>query len=155
MKTTVLATRREVMKAVTSEFPGGQACAAAHLGIKPKRLQNQIYETAGCTPLSDEEILALESVTGTRHLAEYISALYGCVPVELPEADQDNVDLYSRAISTQTARGAVDLMIQVALKDGEIDAKEAAEILAVHRKHVAARHSEVNAVLALFAAGER
>lgn len=150
MKKQLLETRREVMKVVTSEFAGGQACAAAHLGIKPKRLQNQVYETAGCMPLSDGEIHALESVTGTTRLPDYVCAMYGGVFVPLPEVDQDNLDMYSRAISTQTARGKVDLMIQQALADGEIDAAEAAEIMAVHSKHVAARHAEVKAVIALF-----
>lgn len=150
MKKQLLETRREVMKMVTSEFGGGQACAAAHLGIKPKRLQNQVYETAGCMPLSDVEIHALESVTGTTRLPDYVCAMYGGVFVPLPEVDQDNLDMYSRAISTQTARGKVDLMIQQALADGEIDAAEAAEIMAVHSKHVAARHAEVKAVIALF-----
>lgn len=146
----LLETRREVMRAVTSEFAGGQACSAAHLGIKPKRLQNQVYETAGCTPLSDTDIHALESVTGTAHLPAYICAMYGGVFVPLPEVDQDNLDMYARAISTQTARGKVDQLIQLALADGEIDSAEAAEIMAVHRKHVAARHNEVTAVIALF-----
>ena len=153
MKKQLLETRREVMKAVTSEFAGGQACAAAHLGIKPKRLQNQVYETAGCMPLSDTEIQALEAVTGTTHLPDYICALYGGVFVPMPQADLDNVDLYSRAIKTQTARGKVDLMIQAALADGEIDEAEAQEIRAVHNKHVAARHAEVEAVIALHAKG--
>lgn len=150
MKQKLLETRREVMRAVASEFAGGQACAAAHLGITQKRLQNQIYETAGCVPLSDTEIQALEAVTGTTHLPDYICGMYGGVFVPLPEADQDNLDMYARAISTQTARGRVDRLIQLALADGEIDAAEAAEILAVHAKHVAARHSEVKAVIALF-----
>ena len=155
MKQKVLTTRREVMRAAASEFPGGQACAAAHLGIKPKRLQNQVYETAGCMPLSDTEIHALESLTGTTHLADYICGLYGGVFVPLPEADEDSVDMYVRTIKTQTARGKVDQLIQEALADGEIDAAEAAEILAVHSKHVAARHAEVNAVIALFSKGEQ
>lgn len=150
MKFKILESRRQVMRAVTSEFAGGQACAAAHLGIEQKRLQNQVYETAGCKPLSDEEIYALESVTGTSHLPSYICAMYGGVFVPLPASDLDNEDLYLRAISTQSARGRVDQLIQQALADGQIDKEEAAEILAVHAKHVAARHSEVNAVIALY-----
>lgn len=150
MKQKVLTTRREVMRAAASEFPGGQACAAAHLGIKPKRLQNQVYETAGCVPLSDDELLALESVTGTTHLPDYICALYGGVFVRMPEADEDSIDMYARSMKTQTTRGKVDLMIAEALADGEIDAKEAAEILAVHRKHMSARHEEVSALIALY-----
>ena len=68
MKTPVLETRRQVMAAVSTAFPGGMDCAAARLGIKDKRLENQIYETAGCKPLSDTEIFVLESETKTEHL---------------------------------------------------------------------------------------
>ena len=149
MKKHLLETRREVMKAVTSEFAGGQACAAAHLGIKPKRLQNQVYETAGCTPLSDTEIQALEAVTGTTHLPDYICAMYGGVFVRLPEEDMDSVDLYGLSVMTSAKRGKVDMLIAAALADGEIDSAEAAEILAVHHKHIAARHEQVKATIAL------
>lgn len=147
----LLDTRREVMKAVTSEFPGGQPCAATHIGIKPKRLQNQVYETAGCTPLSDAEIHALEAVTGTSHLPDYICAMYGGVFVPMPDAGElDNVDLHSRSIAAAAGRGKVDVLIAAALADGEIDQAEAEEILAVHRKHIAARHEEISATIALY-----
>lgn len=150
MKTQILDSRRKVMTTVATAFPGGRDCAAARLGIPLKRLENQIYETAGVKPLSDSEIYQLEQEQGSTLLPDYICAMYGGVFVPLPEADQDNLDMYTRAISTQTARGKVDLMIQQALADGEIDAAEAAEILSVHSKHVAARHAEVQAVIALF-----
>lgn len=150
MKIKILDSRRKVMTTAATAFPGGRDCAAARLGIPLKRLENQIYETAGVKPLSDSEIYQLEQEQGTTLLPDYICAMYGGVFVPLPEADQDNLDMYTRAISTQTARGKVDLMIQQALADGEIDAAEAAEILSVHSKHVAARHAEVQAVIALF-----
>jgi hypothetical protein len=147
----LLDTRREVMKTVAAGFPGGQDCAAARLGIKPKRLQNQIYETAGCTPLSDSEIHALESVASTTHLPDYICAMYGGVFVPMPEVGElDNVDLHSRSIAAAAGRGKVDVLIAAALADGEIDKAEAEEILAVHRKHIAARHQEISATLALY-----
>lgn len=150
MKIQILDSRRKVMTTAATAFPGGRDCAAARLGIPLKRLENQIYETAGVKPLSDSEIYQLEQEQGSTLLPDYICAMYGGVFVPLPEADQDNLDMYTRAISTQTARGKVDLMIQQALADGEIDAAEAAEILSVHSKHVAARHAEVQAVIALF-----
>lgn len=154
MKKTILDSRRKVMTTVATQFPGGRECAAARLGIPLKRLENQIYGTAGVKPLDDLEISVLEQELGTSYLPDYICGLYGGVFVPLPEADQDNLDMYSRAISTQTARGKVDQLIQEALADGEIDAAEAAEILAVHSKHVSARHAEVNAVIALYSKGE-
>ena len=43
MKIPVLETRRQVMAVVSNAFPGGMDCAAARLGIKDKRLENQIY----------------------------------------------------------------------------------------------------------------
>lgn len=50
---------------------------------------------------------------------------------------------------TAVKRGRVDQMIALALEDGEISADEAKEILALHAKHMAARHEEVRAVLEL------
>lgn len=42
------------------------------------------------------------------------------------------------------------MLIAEALSDGEISKEEAAEILAVHRKHIAARHEEISATLVLY-----
>lgn len=70
--------------------------------------------------------------------------------VRTPEAgDLDNVDLHHRSLRTAVKRGRVDQMIALALEDGEISADEAKEILALHAKHMAARHEEVRAVLEL------
>jgi hypothetical protein len=150
MKTPVLETRREVMKAVTKGYPGGQDCAAALLSIKPKRLENQIYETAGCMPLSDSEIHALEQVSGTGHLPDYICAMYGGVFVRLPEAGQlDNVDLYQRALAASSQRGELDHMVAMALEDGEIDVAEAKKIRGLHTRYLSASLEAVAAVIEL------
>ncbi|WP_242015305.1 hypothetical protein [Pseudomonas nitroreducens] len=76
MNLTVLGTRRKVMAVVVNECPGGKDEAAARPGIHEKRLENQIYETVGCKPLSDSELLVLEQQTGTHHLPDYICSLY-------------------------------------------------------------------------------
>jgi hypothetical protein len=72
------------MAVVVNEYPGGKDEAAARLGINEKRLENQIYETAGCKPLSDSELLVLEQQAGTHHLPDYICVLYGGVFVPQP-----------------------------------------------------------------------
>ncbi|MCJ1887401.1 hypothetical protein LNN38_21250 [Pseudomonas sp. LA21] len=151
MNRPLLDTRRKVMAAIVNEYPGGKDCAAARLGINEKRLENQIYETAGCKPLSDTELLLLEQQNGTRHLPEYICALYGGVFVPLPEVEElDNIDLHQRTVTAAARRGEVDLMIAAALDDGEIDSKEAARIRALHAKYMAARHEEVQATIVLY-----
>ena len=150
MKTPVLETRRQVMAAVSNAFPGGMDCAAARLGIKDKRLENQIYETAGCKPLSDIEIHVLECETKTEHLPDYICAMNGGVFVKIPEAGElDNVDLYQRSLTASAQRGALDQMVAAALEDGEIDAAEAKKIRALHAKYMSASLEAIGAVIEL------
>ncbi|MGU9815625.1 YmfL family putative regulatory protein [Pseudomonas sp. LF135] len=150
MKTPVLETRRQVMAAVSNAFPGGMDCAAARLGIKDKRLENQIYETAGCKPLSDVEIHVLECETKTEYLPDYICAMYGGVFVKIPEAGElDNVDLYQRSLAASAQRGALDQMVASALEDGEIDSNEAKKIRALHAKYMSASLEAIGAVIEL------
>lgn len=144
--------RRKVAKAIVRTFPGGSECAAARLGYETvKRFENHLYENAGSRPLSDGELYALESDTGSTYLPDYLCAQYGGVFVKLPQPGElDNVCLHERALMTAAKRGQVDqLIIQSLLNGGEIDDDEAREILAVHAKHMAARHEYVNSVIAL------
>jgi hypothetical protein len=150
MKREILETRRQVMSAVVQAYPGGRECAAARLGMATKKLDNHVYENAGSQPLTDEQILTLEQNTGTTHLPAYICALYGGVFVPMPvNADLENIDLYSRALATDVAKGKVNQIIANALTDGRLDEGELAEIIAAHRQHIAARHAEVGAVITL------
>lgn len=150
MKSPVLETRRQVMSAVIGDYPGGRECAAARLGLPLKKLDNHLYENAGSRPLSDEQIRLLEQDAGTSHFPDYVAALYGgvFVPVTAPE-ELDNVELYERSIKTAVKRGVVDQIIAEALGNGAIDKGEAKAILKAHRAHMAARHAEVSAVIAL------
>lgn len=150
MKPEILESRRQVMSAVVACYPGGRECAAARLGLLPKRLDNQVYENAGCQPLTDAQLHMLEQASGTSYLPDYISALYGGVFVPMPaEGELENLDLYSRSLATSSQKGRVDQLIAQALKDGQLDEAELAEIVAAHRKHIATRHAEVGAVITL------
>lgn len=146
----ILESRRQVVTQVLSAYPGGRECAAARLGIPLKRLENQLYENNGHRPLDDSQIALLEADTKTTHLPDYISQLYGGYHVPLPALDAlDNIELYRRCLHTSSKRGLVDQLIALALNDGEISSQEAQEILALHAKHMAARHAEVMATLTL------
>lgn len=152
MNKPILDSRREVAKAIVRAFPGGPESAAARLGYDNlKRFENHLYETAGSKPLSDGELSALESDTGTTYLPDYLCAQYSGVFVKLPDTGElDNVCLHERSLLTSAKRGQVDqLIIQSLLNGGEIDDNEAREILAVHAKHMASRHEYVSSVIAL------
>lgn len=146
----ILGSRRQVMSTVVQAYPGGRECAAARLGLQVKRLDNQVYEQNGVQPLSDAQLHLLEQEAGTTHLPDYICGLYGGVFVPMPaDPEPDNIDLYARALAADVAEGKVCTIIAKALEDGSLDEAELAEIVAAHRKHIAARHAEVGAVITL------
>lgn len=150
MTRSILDSRRKVVSAIIHAFPGGRECAAALLGLELKKFDNHAYENAGTRPLADEQLHALEQVAGTHYLPDYLSGLYGGVFVAMPKAcELDNVDLYLRSLQTAVKKGAVDQIIVTALADGHISPDELANIIEAHRKHIAARHAEVSAVVEL------
>ena len=150
MKRPILDSRRRAVLAVVAAFPGGRECAATCLGLDLKQFDNKLYENPGHRPLTDEQVLQLEKVAGTSYLPDYISGLYNGVHVAMPElAELDNIELLTRSMNTTIKRGAVDSMILTALQDGEISEAELASIITAHREHIAARHAEVGAILAL------
>jgi len=150
MKRPVLETRRQVVSAVVCAYPGGRECAAARLGYELKKFDNHLYENAGSRPLSDDQIHMLERDTRTTFFPEYVASLYNgmFVPIAAPET-LDNIELYSRSVSTAAKRGVVDQIIEKALLDGVIEKGEAAAILAAHSKYLSARHAEVLATIQL------
>jgi hypothetical protein len=150
MKRPVLETRRQVVSAVVCAYPGGRECAAPRLGYELKKFDNHVYENAGSRPLSDDQIHLLEQDAGTCFFPEYVASLYGgmFVPLAAPET-LDNIELYSRSVSTAAKRGVVDQIIDKALADGVIEKGEAAAILAAHSKYLSARHAEVLATIQL------
>lgn len=149
MKRPILDSRRKVAMAIVGAFPGGRDCAATFLGLDLKRFDNQLYESTGHRPLSDEQLQQLEQVSGTHFLPDYVTSLYNGLFTALPDASElDNVELYHLAKAADVKEGQLNQTIAKAIDDG-IDSKELHQILHVHRQHLAALHTEVLAVIAL------
>ncbi|TMU71705.1 hypothetical protein FGA82_26125 [Pseudomonas fluorescens] len=155
MKSLILNTRKEVMSEIIRSYTGGREAAAARLGMKLKKFDNHAYENAGCSPLNDSQVFTLEQDCGTQHFPTYVASMYGglFVPVADPET-LDNVELYTRSVQVSAKRGCVDQAIAAALEDGSISDEEAEFIMDAHNLHVAARHAEVLAAIALYRAGK-
>lgn len=153
MKSIVLTTRKDVIKAVIDALPGGRAAATSLLGLqKTKQFDNYAYSDKH-RPLSDLQVRDLELCAGTNFLPDYVASLYGGMFVKLANPDHlDNVELYAMSVNVSTRRGAVDQAISNALADGSISREEANEILTRHNQHLAARHSEVLSAIALYSA---
>ncbi|MFU3873538.1 YmfL family putative regulatory protein [Pseudomonas aeruginosa] len=146
----ILDSRRKAVMAAVAAFPGGRECAAANLGLDLKQFDNKLYENTGHRPLTDEQVRQLERVAGTTYLPDYLCSLYGGVYVVMPEVGElDNVELYRMALDADVKEGRVDQVIADALANGDINEQELGQIIAAHRQHLAARHAEVQAVIAL------
>ncbi|WP_273809913.1 MULTISPECIES: YmfL family putative regulatory protein [unclassified Pseudomonas] len=150
MKHPTLETRRQVVSAVICAYPGGRECAAARLGLPLKKFDNHAYETAGCRPLTDAQILLLEEETDTTYLADYLAAQYGGFFVRGVEVGElDNLDLYARSVDTAVKRGLLDQIIGRALEDGVVTPKEIVEILAAHHVFMSSSLAGLHAMIAL------
>ncbi|AOA08793.1 YmfL family putative regulatory protein [Pseudomonas sp. TMW 2.1634] len=151
MNCQILEARKSTMSAIVSSA-GGRELSAAHLNMKNvKQFDNRAYQNGGCCPLTDAQIHALEQVAGTTHYPTYIAGIYGGLFVPIADPDHlDNVELYARSVQAAAKRGLVDQIIAKALEDGSINQEEAEEILDAHNLHMAARHTEVRAAIALY-----
>ena len=147
----ILEARKSTMKAIIRSA-GGRVHSTAHLKMKNvKQFDNRAYQNAGCRPLTDAQIYALEQIAGTTHYPTYIAGVYGGLFVPITDPDHlDNVELYARSVQAAAKRGLVDQIIAKALEDGSISQEEADEIMNAHNLHMAARHTEVRAAIALY-----
>ncbi len=152
MRCRILEARKVAIKTIVVSV-GGRKNATAHLGMKnEKKFDNHAYQNAGCSPLTDAQIYQLEQVAGTTHYPSYIAEIYGGIFVPVAEPDSlDNVEMYTRCVQTAAKRGIVDQIIAQAIEDGVINEVEADAILKADSLHIAARHSEVLAVIQLHA----
>lgn len=145
----ILDSRRKVGMAIVGAFPGGRECAATFLGLDLKRLDNQLYESTGHRPLTDEQLQQLEQVSGTHYLPDYIAGLYGGVFSVMPKtAELDGVELYHLSLAADVKEGQLNQVIADAIDDG-IDNAEFEQIIRAHRKHMAAQHTKVMAIIKL------
>lgn len=124
---------------------------AGALGMTETQFNNNLYEKNGCRFFEIVELEAMEDISGTNYLADYFSQRRGGFFVDIPNRDElDHVDLFIKGVKVAAKSGRVDQQINISIADdGVIDEDEKAEIMALHRKHLAARDEYVKSVVAL------
>jgi hypothetical protein len=142
---------KSTIKAMCKAFPGGRSGLAGALGMTLEEFNNNLYEKNRCRFFEVAELEAMEDLSGTNLLADYFARRRGQLLVDVQKLeDLDQTELFNKSLRTAAFRGRVDLIIQASVEDGIIDDTEAAEIMACHRKHLAAREEEVRATIELF-----
>ena len=142
---------KSTVKAMCKAFPGGRSAMAGALGMTETQFNNNLYEKNGCRFFEVAELEAMEDISGANHLAEYFAQRRGGFFVEIPHREEvDHVDLFIKGVKVAAKSGKVDQQINISIADdGVIDESEKTEIMALHRKHLAARDEYVKSVVAL------
>lgn len=118
----------ELVKAVEGRWDA----AAAHLGMSRSSLENRIYERKG-QQLSTDDSLQLQALAGLPHFAAAVAARTGGVFVAVPGVgdDADNDELLSKFTKLTSRFGELARRHAEATADGEVDAAEKADLMAL------------------------
>jgi hypothetical protein len=101
---------------------------AATLGMTKSALEARVYEVKGSGMRVDTALL-IQTYAGTKHFAQAVAHASGGVYVDLPAADDiHGEDLEAKFHELVSTLGDLSKASYDARKDGEIDARERAEL---------------------------
>jgi hypothetical protein len=116
---------REAKLKMIAAVRGGWEVAAPNLGMSVNALRNRVYGVKD-QKLSDEDSLALQLLSDTKHYAEAIAAASGGIFVRLPDGgEHENQDLMKKFNELYTKLGDLSRDFTAAIaNDDSIDARE-------------------------------
>lgn len=122
---------RDAYVQMIKAYNGGWAAMAAALGMKSNAaLHNRVYEVRG-QELTVNEAIAMQSLSNTDYFAAAVAEASGGVFLKLPDPDQiDRDDLLAAYQEAVADMGELSRELIEDTKDGEIDDRERARILA-------------------------
>lgn len=125
-------TLKEVVKEMCKAFPGGRSAMAGALGISETTFNNKLYEKNGCRFFENDELEAIEELSGTKLLVEYHMDRHNMVPATKIEPENlDKVELFDIRMKLGAMQGALSVLIQDSIADGVLTDDE---IKAINRK---------------------
>ncbi len=125
-------TLKEVVKEMCKAFPGGRSAMAGALGISETTFNNKLYEKNGCRFFENDELEAVEELSGTKLLVAYHLDRHGMTAMEPIEAEKlDQVELFDIRMKLGAMQGALAVLIQESIADGILTGDE---ITAINKK---------------------
>ncbi len=119
---------REAILKSEKFFAGGRAELARRMGMTYDQFRNRLEEKNGCKPFDAQHLEDIQFITGTSYIAQYYANKASCLLVKSVPTELDSEELSEIQISEMAAIGEMNVAIADALKDGEIDEKEAKKI---------------------------
>ncbi|ROR50241.1 UNVERIFIED_ORG: hypothetical protein EC838_3507 [Providencia alcalifaciens] len=125
-------TLKEVVKEMCKVFPGGRSAMAGALGISETTFNNKLYEKNGCRFFENDELEAIEELSGTKALVAYHMERHGITPAVKIEAESlDTVELFDIQMRLGAMQGALSVLIKDSISDGVLTPDETK---AIYRK---------------------
>ncbi|MBP6083547.1 MAG: hypothetical protein KA732_20035 [Providencia sp.] len=125
-------TLKEVVKEMSKAMPGGRSAIAGALGISETTFNNKLYEKNGCRFFENDELEAMEELSGTTKLVEYHMNRHDMVPATKIEPENlDHVELFDIRMKLGAMQGALSVLIQECISDGVLTDDE---IQAINKK---------------------
>ncbi|HBO25084.1 MAG TPA: hypothetical protein DD649_19685 [Providencia sp.] len=125
-------TLKEVVKQMCKAMPGGRSAMAAALGMSETTFNNNLYEKNGCRFFENDDLEAMEELSGTKLLVEYHMDRHGITPAKKVDPENlDKVELFDIRMKLGAMQGALSVLIQDSIADGVLTDDE---IKAINRK---------------------
>lgn len=115
--------------------PHGRLGMADDMGMTIDQFHNHLYRKCGSRFFSLDELLQMEDLSGSTHLAEYFANRKGLTLVDISSVHEvDKVDLYDIEMQSNAAAGELAIAKREAAADGVIDKKELKTLSSLFQK---------------------
>lgn len=131
--------KKEMVKALIKDFPGGKEAVAAAIGLSVDGFNNRLYEKKGQSFFSFDELEALATLKDSPAVSEYFGQKTGHLVIEQPSiGDLDSQELYECEMAVNAKHGALSITIYEAELDGVYTKEELKQIEDLERQYIAA-----------------
>ncbi|MGO2335947.1 YmfL family putative regulatory protein [Providencia sp.] len=125
-------TLKEVVKEMCKAMPGGRSAMAAALGMSETTFNNNLYEKNGCRFFENDDLEAMEELSGTKLLVGYHMDRHGITPAKKVDPENlDKVELFEIRMNLDAMQGSLTILIKESIADGILTNDE---IIAINRK---------------------
>lgn len=133
--------------------PNGRLGMASDMGMTIDQFHNHLYRKCGSRFFTMDELVQMEDLSKSNHLAEYFANRRGLTLVDIASVQNvDKVDLYDIEMRSNAAAGQLAIAKQEAAADGVIDKQELKKLSVLFQQKIRHQMHGFFGFLALYGA---
>ncbi|MFT4271309.1 MAG: YmfL family putative regulatory protein [Pantoea sp.] len=147
-------TLKTAIRLMCKAHPAGRLGMTKDLGMSINQFHNHLYRKCQSRFFTVDELVKMEDLSGTNHLAEYFAARRGLTLVDISSVQNvDKVDLFDIELKTSAAAGELATAKLAAVSDGVIDNLERKTLSELFNKKIRHQIHGFMGFLALYGVG--